>query len=278
MKELFKSKKLYISLIILVGIIFLILVNFNRAYESKGEILITFKSEKAAQNSSQILENLKLISQSLPFYEKVISDEPDAKNELILELPNYKQKQYWNETVKIERVGESSALEVSAVSFDSYTAQVLSSQTIKTLISVAGVYYDIEKDIDIKIINPPITRYTFVGSYIQLIIKSAILGIILIFLLACLLTLILNIKPNKDAKAKVQWSYKKELPIFNKGKREVLYEKRVTDSTKKAAAPANLPISEEDEPIVLEKEKPLTHEATSEEVKERLNKLLNGEI
>ena len=236
-----------------------------------------FKSERASQNSDQILENLKLISQSIPFYEKVISSEPDTQSEFVSELPNYKQKQYWNETVKIERIGKSSALKITSISQDSYTAQILNSQTIKTLIGIAGVYFDIEKDIDIRIINPSMTEYGFLGSYFYLIIKSLIIGFILVFSLFSFLDLILNIKPKKSAKP--VWLYKKELPIYDK-KKEPFFKKITVDPTKKAAAPENLPIFDgsNGQDLKLEERAPLTHEATSEEVKERLNKLLRGEF
>jgi len=282
MKELFKLKKLYLITLILAGIIFIILVNFNHAYKSEGEILVIFKSEKATQNSNQILENLKIITQSLPFYKKVLSNEPDTQSELVQELPDYKQKQYWNKTVQVELIGNSSVLKVSAISNDSYTAQILDSQTIKTLISIVGTYYNIEKDIDIRIINPPITKNTFIGSCGYLIFESIIIGFILTLLIINFLTLIFKIKPKKRIKNNTGWSYKqKEIPLS--GNERVNLLKKKSDELipiKKAAAPENLPIFDDssDKGLKLEEQNPLTHEATPEEIKDRLNKLLNGEI
>ena len=282
MKELFKLKKLYFIALILTGIIFIILVNFNHAYKSEGEILVIFKSERATQNSDQILENLKIITQTLPFYKKVISDEPDTQNELVQELPDYKQKQYWNKAVQVERIGNSSVLKVSAISSDSYTAQILDSQTIKTLISIVGTYYNIEKDIDIRIINPPIARDAFIGSYVYLIFESVLIGFILTILIISFLTLIFEIKPKKRIKNNTLWSYKqKEIPLSGNKKANLL--KKKSDELipmKRAVAPENLPIFDDssDEKLNLEEQKPITHEATPEEIKERLNKLLNGEI
>ena len=282
MKELFKLKKLYITALILAGIVFVILVNFNHAYKSESDILVIFKSEKAIQSSDQILENLKIISQSLPFYKQVLSNEPDAQDELIQELPDYKQKQYWNETVKIDRIGKSSVLKVSTISNDSYTAQILDSQTIKTLISIVGVYYNIEKDIDIRIINPSVTENSFIGSYIFLVFESILIGFFLTLILINFLTLLFEIKPKQKVKNKTQWSYKqKEIPLSG-SKNTNLIEKKSEEfiPSKKAIAPENLPIFDDlnDEELKLEKQEPLTHEATPEEVKERLNKLLKGEL
>jgi hypothetical protein len=296
MQKKFKLKKLYITGLVFFGIIFVILMNFNRAYISKTEILVIFKSEKSVQGSDQILKNLELISESLPFYEKVISDEEDAQNELISELPNYKRKVHWNKIVKMERIGGSSVLQVSATDQDAYTAEILSTQTVKSLLSIVGSYYDIKKDIDIRIINPAITQASFSGSYASLIFQSLIFGFILAFILNYFLSLLITENPKTKTTEKLPWSYKKESPLFSvdkddptEKKPEVKTEKAYFNLGKKAAAPANLPISDDSlfsAPVASkqeakdssEEEKPLIHEATPEEVKERLNKLLNGQL
>ena len=302
MLEIFKLKKFYITLVIFIGIIFIILVNFNRTYQAKTEILVIFKSEKAIENSDQILENLKLISQSLPFYEKVLADNEDAQEELILELPDYKKEKYWREIVKMERIGESSGLEITAVSQDAYSAQVLSTQTVKSLIGSIGAYYDIENDLAIRIISPAVTQNSFSGSYFYLILESIFAGFVLAFILNYFLQSLEKETLQKKSTRILPWVYKEtpnntparnathsvaggEIKQNDTEKKMIFTVKKVEPIfTKKATAPANLPIAENnifeiskaDE--IEEKNLTLSHEATPEEVKERLNKLLSGKL
>ncbi|KKP78270.1 MAG: hypothetical protein A2271_03980 [Candidatus Moranbacteria bacterium RIFOXYA12_FULL_35_19] len=290
MLEIFKLKKFYITLVIFIGIIFIILINFNRTYQAKTEILVIFKSEKAIRNADQILENLKLISQSLPFYEKVLADNEDAQEELILELPNYKKEKYWREIVKMERIGKSSGLEITAINQDAYTAQVLSTQTVKSLIGSIGAYYDIENDLAIRIISPAVTQNSFSGSYFYLILESIFAGFVLAFILNYFLQSLEKETLQKKSTRILPWVYKEEQKNVtvkqDSIERKIIFTKENTIPTfnKKATAPVNLPIAENnifeiskvDE--IEEKNPPLSHEATPEEVKERLNKLLSGKL
>jgi hypothetical protein len=276
MQEIFKSRKFYITLFLATAIVFLAFININRAFKSETDILVIFKSEKAAESADIILENLKVLPKSLSFYDKVIADNKDAQNEQILELPDYKRQKYWNETINIERIGGSSVLKFVAMDKDQYNAEVLSTQTVKSLIRIIGVYYDIKNDIDIRIINEPITESSFAGSYGFVFLESLLLGIILAFILNYSLVLLEQNQPEEEKRASFSWTYKekKELEILPQ-------EKKYQGFTKKASAPMNLPIAED---LIFEVSKkpeektPLTHEATPEQVKERLNKLLSGKL
>lgn len=262
------------------------------------DIMVIFKSEKSAQNADVILENLKLIPKSLSFYDKLTVDNSDTKNETISELPNYKRKKYWNEIIKIERVDGSSFLSFVAYDKDSYTAEVLSTQTVKSLIATIGVYYDIRNDIDIRIVDGPTTTLAFSGSYIFYLFESIILGLVLSFILSYFFSLPKQALPKKKLETNLTWSYKeestdakREMPIVKEIKKEkksiFIPEEFIPISGKKAVAPDNLPIAEDipvfEKPAKEEGKKEetkstLTHEATEEEVKARLNKLLSGKL
>jgi hypothetical protein len=109
------------------------------------------------------------------------------------------------------------------------------------------------------------------------------------------LTLLLAEAPKEKLEKKLPWSYKSDSPIFKAEqeipfgeKSEIKPEKKQFNLGKKAVAPDNLPISDNSlfsAPVVPKEEmnnssdkKPLTHEATPEQVKERLNKLLSGKL
>ncbi|HAT73458.1 MAG: hypothetical protein US30_C0001G0091 [Candidatus Moranbacteria bacterium GW2011_GWF2_36_839] len=297
MLEIFKLKKFYIIFIFATAFVFLVLINLNRTYKSQTDILVIFKSEKSAQNANIILENITVLPKSLSFYDRVVQDEEDAQNEVMSELPDYKRKDYWNEIVEIRRVGNSSVLEFIAKDNDSYTAEVLSTQTVKTLLSIIGAYYDIKNDIDIRIIDGPITKDSFSGSYSYSLLKSLPIGFVLAFVLNYFLFLFIQDQLKEKPKASLAWSYKETLRNIEPKQPEtkILKEKKPTTETegyipifgKKAVAPDNLPIAE-DIPVFEQPQKeepkkegvktPLIHEATAEEVKERLNRLLSGKL
>ncbi len=307
MLETFKAKKFYIFFLIATAMVFLFLINFERTYQSQTEILVIFKSEKASENADIILENLTILPGSLSFYDRVIQDEEDTKNEAVSELPDYKRKDYWNEIVEIERVGKSSVLQFIAKSDDSYTAEILSTQAVKSLIGVIGAYYDIRNDIDIRIIEGPITKSSFSSSYIYTFLKSLLVGFFLAFILYYFLFLFEENKQKEKSKTKLAWTYRdtqKGTPARNdvatsgehsdaggeikKVKKPTLItEEYIPIFSKKATAPDNLPIAEDipvfeqprkEEPKEQIEKNPLIHEATAEEVKERLNKLLSGKL
>ncbi|MFA6160299.1 MAG: hypothetical protein WC678_04425 [Parcubacteria group bacterium] len=309
MLEIFKLKKFYIIFIFATAFVFLVLINLNRTYKSQTDILVIFKSEKSAQNANIILENITVLTKSLSFYDRVVQDEEDAQNEVMSELPDYKRKDYWNEIVEIRRVGNSSVLEFIAKDNDSYTAEVLSTQTVKTLLSIIGAYYDIKNDIDIRIIDGPVTKDYFSGSYSYSLLKSLPIGFVLAFVLNYFLFLFGQSQPKEKIKTNLAWSYRdtqkntevkqNDTPARNASHSDaggeikkvkkplVAGEEYIPIFSKKAVAPDNLPIAEDipvfeqpqkEEPKKEEVKTPLIHEATAEEVKERLNRLLNGKL
>jgi len=297
MLEIFKAKKFYIFFIFATAFVFLALINLNRTYKSQVDILVIFKSEKSAQNANVILENLVLLPKTLSFYDQVVQDEEDAQNETVSELPDYKRKSYWDEIVEIRRVGNSSVLEFIAKDNDSYTAEILSTQTVKTLLSVIGAYYDIKNDIDIRIIDGPVTKNSFSGSYPYTFIASLLIGFGLAFAINYFLFLFEQNQSKERPKTNFAWSYRdtlKNTPARNAShsdaggeakteKPTLIAEEYIPIFGKKAVAPDNLPIAEDipvfEQPKKEEIEKiPLIHEATAEEVKERLNQLLSGKL
>ncbi|MFZ2975112.1 MAG: hypothetical protein WA055_00600 [Candidatus Moraniibacteriota bacterium] len=265
MKEIFKSKKFYILFVFAVAFVFLALINLGQAYQSQRDLLVIFKSEKAAINASIILENLRLLSNP-------------------------------NEQIKVERIGGSSILKFTAKNKTLYTAETLSSQAVKNFISTIGVYYDIRNDIDIRIINGSKTKSSFAGSYSYAFFASLLVGFFLALILNYFLFLFEQSQPKEKIKTNLTWSYKeapkdevKQVAMkIEKVKKPISVEEEyIPIFSKKAVAPDNLPVAEEmpvfeqsqkEEPKKEETKTPLIHEATAEEVKERLNRLLSGKL
>ena len=316
MKEILKLKIFWIVFIITTGIIFVALINFNRVYCSQTEILIIPKNILAVKNSNQIIENLKQIPHTLSFYKEMIQKNDEVANEAILELPDYKKKNYWNSKIKIERVGKSGILKIITSDEDRYQAIVLDNQATKTLINRANFYY--KTNLSLKVLDSLITKnVSNVFNYILFL--ESIIGAFLLSFLSFFISFNLF---KKEETLKIIYPDLLFQKNYNKNYNKVQNKYKPNPTfTKTANAPRNLPIvqsfptenkkqpelktftlekelekakpKEEEAEIKSEKEnlfvdknsekadnenKADDREATPEEVKERLNKLLSGKF
>lgn len=332
MKNIFNLKSFWIAFIVAAIVIFVVSINANRAYQSETTILIIPKSEAAAQNSDQIIENLRQLPTTLAFYVRMAEDKEDVTDETIAELSEYKKKIYWNAELQVVRVGTSGVLKIIATNRDRYQAEIISSQVAASLIGTIGLYYDIENDLDVRIIDPTITDYANGAFNLWLFIES-MLGFFFLetILFYCGMAFFEKERSLQISRPKFFFPYKKtdailspeseeekEEAVLPLEKKWSIEDKPYTDfvkTQKTSGAPANLPVAEEDdfstqpeaetqkEPVAtempsvtgfstsarevgipeiaaetLQPEMPITREATAEEVKARLNKLLSGKL
>ncbi|MFA7319475.1 MAG: hypothetical protein WC022_02655 [Parcubacteria group bacterium] len=324
MKKIFNLKSFWIVFILATIAIFVVGINARRAYRSETTILIIPKSEAAARNSDQIIENLSQLPTTLSFYARMTKDNEDAADETIAELPDYKKKTYWNSELRVARVGTSGILKFIATDSDRYQAEIISSQAAASLIGMVGLYYDIENDLDVRIIDPVITDYANGAFDLWLFIES-ILGFFLLetILFYCGTVFFKKERVLQIGRPKFFFPYGKTDAVLSpepekEEKRETVLpldrkwsieDKPYTDfvkTQKTSSAPANLPVAEKDnfpmqsetetsslvetlasveenqvpetEMKAPQAEMPITREATAEEVKARLNKLLSGQL
>jgi hypothetical protein len=264
MQKIFSSKKLYVGIILSTIIIFLMLINFRRAYVSTSYILVIPKSDTAAINSEQIIENLSFIPTT------------------------------WNSKLEIKRLGKSGILAISILDANRHQAESINNSTIQKFIKTVGFYYDIKNDIDVRIIdeitNKESTTKAGVMLFFSSLISGFVLTVIFLFTFSYLFEkkkAIENIRPDifnfRKSFSKKEQGMEDLNKIILKEEEEIkpldFFEKDQIFPIKKAAAPDNLPIAPEEiektEKIVIAPQ-PIIREATAEEVKERLNKLLSG--
>ena len=264
MGKVFNLKTFWIVYIIAVVAIFVMSVNAGRVYESVTEVLIIPKSDMAVKNSEQIIANLSQLPYTLAFYDRMVAENEDAANAAATELPDYKKKADWNSRLKIMRVGTSGIFKIMTTDQDRYQAEVLSSEAAKTLVSTVGLYYNIETDLDVRIIDPTITNYS-AGAFDFVLffesISAAFLGIFFIFFVS--LTVFEEEAIPQIARSNFfAWPEKESATEFSienaveKVPTEVkkewtlpVEEKPYTDfvnTTRTASAPANLPIAEDE--------------------------------
>jgi capsular polysaccharide biosynthesis protein len=283
--------KSYIWILFLASLIILIgLINLSRTYRSQVDVLIVPKNETTSKNISSILNNAKEIPKTLSFYNEIISLNDSVADESE-ELPEYKRKAYWESKVKTERIDDSSIIRLTIFDKDQSRAFNLSQEAGLEEARVMSRYYNIKTDIDVRISDGPIVNYGIKENVIFLILKSLLAGIIFGFLVALINLILEKIGIGSKKSSKKAGLHKLKFPEMKKEEtKTIAFDKKPADFKKttaipilekKASAPENLPISDQLVSEFLEKKpegQPIIREATPEEVKERLNKLLRGEL
>ncbi|MDP1619839.1 MAG: hypothetical protein Q8M12_02475 [bacterium] len=331
MKEILKKKIFWGVSIVLAAVVFIAATDANKAYRAETSILFLPKTETATRNIDQIIANAQEIPLALSFYDKLLQKNPGI-TDAAADLPAMERKEFWNSQVETARIGKSGLIKLSAFGANQAEAESLDRFAISDLLVVLSNYYNIKTDLDIRIVDGPISSEVVRMDVWLRVSASLASGLIIGFLLSIFFTIMSEAELGNFAKLAGDGSkeVKKEpaagLPkvsfgetrtekkepaaevkdIFNfdteKEASLVRPKKEIVTSEKKAAAPSNLPVSEEEfifnisteadlpvsSKIESEEAKPLeemiadavaadtTREATPEEVKERLNKLLKG--
>jgi hypothetical protein len=329
------DKNTWLKKIGILGAIFFFVLIFNlnksRVYEAETDILVLPKNEAMAGQLDSITDNFRAVLASLAFNDR-ISEGSDALAPGV-ELPNAKRKEFWNSKLAVTRVDESGALRIKNFDVDSTLAKELNADTVDSLIAVAGSYYNIKTDLELRIIDGPIVRRIASQNLILTISKSILwsLGLYLVFFFLFPIIFIKRDKegreiPGRDFSQKISSTQKSNPLIIPEEenyfatknffpptqKPQVVVESKKVQSPKnsfslptfpsfgkKAPTPANLPVSEEAVPDIFRQKEPLPEvkkepveldkteeqakdleyiprEATPEEVKARLNRLLGG--
>lgn len=312
---MFRNPKVFwLSAIIAAVAVFFIGVNFSRTNIGQTDILILPKSEKAVRNISQIIENASKIPLSLSFYDKLV-EKGDLEDEAA-GLPDHKRKEFWNSKLKIEKEGNSGILKIKFFDENSLVASNASKQAASDILVLMSRYYDIKNDLDLRIIDGPITKEKAPFLNWSWILASLAIGLILGWGLDEIVWRVSKVEVKKNIWTNLPQGWERTQDFFQEKIREFTPEKKSRDkeesiekpeapaskpeekkesvifaATKKSAAPDNLPIGSdfvlqslkqsaepEKKEDKKEQEGKKVHEATPEEVKRRLNKLLKGDM
>jgi len=317
MKDILKGKTFWIFSAVFAVIIFIIAINSNKAYRSEMDVLFLPKSEMAARNINQIVANAKQIPLSLSFYNKLVENNSDIEDGA-MELPDAKRKQFWNAQISTEQIRKSGVVSVIAYSDNPMQADIINRQVTADLLVVMSRYYNIKTDLDMRIIDGPIADQIARTNIALWVFISLAIGLILGFIVGSLTDLILGKAEDMASEEKIDIGqktsifpkfsfpevkiekHKAEFPPkkpfnFKVEEEEALVtpknEKAFVAAEKKATAPDNLPFAEDFEfnapkqeegaAKIYEEKKfsaDMAREATPEEVRARLNKLLGGDM
>ena len=300
-----KSKLFWITTVIVAVIVFVIGINQNKLFVGETDILVLSKSDQVSRNFEQVVGDVKEIPGSLSFYNKLLQENSDI-TDVAAGLPDAQRKAQWNADLEVKSVRNSGVLRVQVSSPSQLQAEILSEQTAKDITVVMSRYYNIQSDLDIRLIDGPIVQKANGMKNNGLIALSIIIGLFCGFILKYLSYLLFGQKTKLEISSfkpslKFPSFAKKEAvktstaPIMESVQTEEIFavpsvKKEAPIATeRKTAAPANLPVGEEfvmsslrraekkAEPEKMHVE-PLTHEASEDEVRARLNKLLNGKL
>jgi hypothetical protein len=194
MKEIFNPKFSLVFFIVASIVIFFTVLNFNQIYRSEISILVIPKSEKAVQNSDQIIENIRNIPQTLFFFNRIISIDEKFLSDQIEDLPDNKKKKYWNSKIGTERISEAGIFKIIISDRIRYRSEFLCLKTSEELIKTIGIYYDIKKDVDVRIIDGLVTEYVSGVSKIFLFFVSIVFSLLLSFLINFILVFLFKKK------------------------------------------------------------------------------------
>ncbi len=304
--------------LLLSAIIFLVSVNISRTFKSEILLLVLPENSQSEENSDQMLANIKEFPFSLSFYEKLIENNleiedqyqemPPYKKKLYWEDKLKTQRIGESSIIRFE-VFDDSRIDAELLS------QKIVSETIKVASKYYKIEKEVRfRIIDGPIIfeTPKGSLIHFaIQSSVWGFLCLGIVFLILKFITArkkpfqdhptskFLKNYLSGLKPAfPDFKPEISAKKEtvKEAPEKAIRKTEVKEEKRITPE-RKSSAPANLPSQEQDVPDIFKKysqsstikergpekiipQKQLGNyqEATPEEVKERLNKLLSGKL
>lgn len=286
--------------IIAAAAFFLIGVNSNNMYVGETNILVLPKSDKTARNIEQIIGDAEEIPKSLKFYDILLTENSGVDDQFAA-LPDYQRKEMWNKMIRVEAKKRSGVLSVRAFSPSLLQASIVSEQVARDIAVVMSRYYDIKTDLDIRIIDGPIVSPQKKFFNLALAAFSLLFGLII----GMIVYFIFGKKsgkayfPSRTSMNFPQFSVAKA-PERNEIKTEVRKDIPAEESfakkettmggARKAGAPENLPVGSEFVVGALRRSakatqkeeerdvEPKTHEASEEEIRARLNKLLGGKF
>lgn len=160
---------------ILTTTIFLLAVDALKTYTSTVSVLIVPKSQVAATTERQIVANILEIPKTLSFYNHLLKLNPDVRD-VANGLTDIKRKNVWNEMLSVEKVNsKGSVINISITTPRQSDSELLSGKIARTLFDVTGKYYNIKTDLDMRIIDGPITN-SQIPFWQGLLLFSAIIG------------------------------------------------------------------------------------------------------
>jgi len=172
-----------VGALILAIALFVLLAQNAKTYRSTVTIMIIAKSPAAAQQKDAIADNIAALPRTLSFYDRLLADNPTISDPTAGSAPD-KRKALWDGFMQVQQpnASDKSIIELSTLAKSPSDSQILSTDAARTLFSVASGYYDVKNDIDLRIIDGPITSAE-VDGWQWLALWSMLIGVAAAYLI-----------------------------------------------------------------------------------------------
>lgn len=137
-------------------------LDFFRSYRAEVMVLVISKTETSSQ---EVAENMAEVTLTLSFYERVLADNDLIDDDFEGYAPD-KRKALWNDIISVRRQEKSGVLILETKGDAPEKAKRLAKQTAQTLFSIAGLYYNVKTDIDMRVIDGPIVSYRLAKPFL----------------------------------------------------------------------------------------------------------------
>jgi capsular polysaccharide biosynthesis protein len=244
-------------------------LDFFRSYRAEITVLVISKTEMSSQESA---ENMAEVARTLSFYERVLSDNDLIDDDFEGYAPD-KRKALWNDVISVKRQTNSGALVLETKGDTPEKAKRLAKQTAQTLFSVAGLYYNVKTDIDMRVIDGPIVSYKLAKPFlfgVTSILTGLIITSLFFFVLNAISQFITRQKTGTE-KMQEKFAIGETVPWIDPRKFIPSKPKELSfENVSKAQAPANLPVAPEEIelPTADENDLPFEFETTPQEFEE----------
>ncbi|EKE18945.1 MAG: hypothetical protein ACD_9C00189G0003 [uncultured bacterium] len=171
LKSLHLSAKILIVGAILSAVFFLLLSELFKTYKSDISILVNLKSEIAVKQEQNILNSIMELPTTLSFYDRMLEANSDIRD-VSEGLSSRQRKDVWNDMISLQRSNdEALVFKLSISAKQENDAKQLSSKAARTLFDTIALYYDVKNDVDLRIIDGPITKSYVRGWYVLLFLS-----------------------------------------------------------------------------------------------------------
>ena len=182
------SAQVFVVGVILSITFFLFSIDSFKTYHSEVSILVNTKSQLALSQQNKLVSTIVEFPTTLSFYDRLLKLNPDVRD-VTAGMSSDERKNTWNNMISVTRLNNDSAVfKIAITAKRESDAQQLVNKSSHTLFNTVGFYYDIKKDVDLRIIDGPITTTQF-SSWQWFLLGSILLG----FALAAFLSFVPNI-------------------------------------------------------------------------------------
>jgi hypothetical protein len=179
----------YVLAFVIAVIVGFILTGFFKAYQSEMTLMVIARSEKTAIQKKDMVENLSLLPQMLSFYDLMLKNNRDIVDLNTRERAD-KRKEAWNRILEVSKMEKNnrSLIHVYITLPSQNDSEEIVKKTTQTLMGVSGRYYDIRNDVDLRVVDGPITKPVTQGWF-WIIMLSLSAGAVVIMVFSYLPTI-----------------------------------------------------------------------------------------